>query len=181
MASVDRDQKLAAAILELAETRSIARALRFAGYGVEYTGAEEISHLPEAQGNQATLPTPNEAPTNNSSRQPDNGNGNNGGHKAPPEAQNELPHPGGNGGKSSQSQSGNGKGAGNNKGNGGNGNGDARITNKQLAYILTLGKNLGMDSKGLDAQSVEIFGVKVAHLKMSEASSFIKNLNGFNN
>jgi hypothetical protein len=28
--------------LELAETRAIARALRFAGYGVEYTGFEEM-------------------------------------------------------------------------------------------------------------------------------------------
>ena len=35
MASVQRDEKIAPAILELAETRAIARALRFAGYGVE--------------------------------------------------------------------------------------------------------------------------------------------------
>ena len=41
-ASVKRDRVLANAILELAETRSIARALRFAGYGVEYTGFEEV-------------------------------------------------------------------------------------------------------------------------------------------
>jgi hypothetical protein len=33
------------AILELAETRAIARSLRFAGYGVEYCSAEEVSHL----------------------------------------------------------------------------------------------------------------------------------------
>lgn len=41
-ASVKRDRVLANAILELAETRAIARALRFAGYGVEYTGFEEV-------------------------------------------------------------------------------------------------------------------------------------------
>jgi hypothetical protein len=41
-ASAKRDRKLANAILELAETRAIARALRFAGYGVEYTGFEEM-------------------------------------------------------------------------------------------------------------------------------------------
>jgi hypothetical protein len=41
MASVERDAKLAHAILELANTRSIARSLRFAGYGIEYTSAEE--------------------------------------------------------------------------------------------------------------------------------------------
>lgn len=42
-ASTKRDRKLANAILELAETRAIARALRFAGYGVEYTGYEEVT------------------------------------------------------------------------------------------------------------------------------------------
>lgn len=41
-ASVKRDRVLSNAILELAETRAIARALRFAGYGVEYTGYEEV-------------------------------------------------------------------------------------------------------------------------------------------
>ena len=45
MASVERDAKIAPAILELAETRAIARALRFSGIGVEYCSAEEISHL----------------------------------------------------------------------------------------------------------------------------------------
>ena len=45
MASIERDQLIAPAILELAETRAIARSLRFAGYGVEYCSAEEVSHL----------------------------------------------------------------------------------------------------------------------------------------
>lgn len=49
MASKARDKRLYPAILELAETRAIARALRFAGYGVEYTGAEEMSHLGKAE------------------------------------------------------------------------------------------------------------------------------------
>ncbi|MGO9120990.1 MAG: hypothetical protein ACLQPD_25690 [Desulfomonilaceae bacterium] len=44
-ASVQRDAKLADSIVELAETRAIARALRFGGIGVEYTGAEEVSHV----------------------------------------------------------------------------------------------------------------------------------------
>jgi hypothetical protein len=43
MASVERDHTIAPAILELAETRTIARSLRFAGYGVEYCSAEENS------------------------------------------------------------------------------------------------------------------------------------------
>ena len=50
MASVERDQKIAPAILELAETRAIARSLRFAGYGVEYCSAEEVSHLENGNG-----------------------------------------------------------------------------------------------------------------------------------
>ncbi len=41
-ASVKRDRVLSNAIIELAETRAIARALRFAGYGVEFTGFEEV-------------------------------------------------------------------------------------------------------------------------------------------
>ena len=51
MASIERDQKIAHAILELAETRAIGRSLRFAGYGVEYCSAEEVSHLENGNGN----------------------------------------------------------------------------------------------------------------------------------
>jgi len=51
MSSTERDDKIAPAILELAETRAIARSLRFAGYGVEYCSAEEISHLENGNGN----------------------------------------------------------------------------------------------------------------------------------
>jgi hypothetical protein len=45
MASIERDHSIAPAILKLADTRATARSLRFAGYGVEYCSAEEISHL----------------------------------------------------------------------------------------------------------------------------------------
>ena len=45
MASLERDERIAPAILELAESRAIARSLRFAGIGVEYCSAEEVSHL----------------------------------------------------------------------------------------------------------------------------------------
>jgi hypothetical protein len=49
-ASAQRDQRLADSLLELAETRSIARSLRFSGYVVEYTSAEEVSHvIPETE------------------------------------------------------------------------------------------------------------------------------------
>lgn len=45
-ASAQRDAKLAGSLVEVAETRAVTRALRFAGIGVE-TGAEEISTFPE--------------------------------------------------------------------------------------------------------------------------------------
>jgi len=44
-ANTQRDSRLAESLVELAETRSIARALRFAGFGLEFTGAEEVSHV----------------------------------------------------------------------------------------------------------------------------------------
>lgn len=42
VASAQKDERLIDSLLELAETRAIARSLRFAGYGVEYTGLEEV-------------------------------------------------------------------------------------------------------------------------------------------
>jgi hypothetical protein len=47
-ANSQRDAKLADSLVELAETRSIARALRFAGFGLEFTSAEEMSHVAPA-------------------------------------------------------------------------------------------------------------------------------------
>ena len=48
-ANSQRDFELSESLIELAETRSIARALRFAGFGLEFTGAEEISHVPSVR------------------------------------------------------------------------------------------------------------------------------------
>jgi hypothetical protein len=125
MASRDRDRTIAPAILELAETRAIARSLRFAGYGVEYCSAEEISHLENANGNRNTRQA-GEKPSKPPKEEP----------KTPPESK---PSNGGNGG-----------------------NGDARISNKQLNYIVTLGKGLKLNSKDLDQESVKTYGVNMA-------------------
>lgn len=61
-ASAQRDARLADSLVELAETRAIARALRFGGIGVEYTGAEEVSHVaaaePERQQDPSKEPEP---------------------------------------------------------------------------------------------------------------------------
>jgi hypothetical protein len=48
-ASTQRDARLADSLVELAETRAVARALRFAGFGLEYCGAEEVSHVLETE------------------------------------------------------------------------------------------------------------------------------------
>ncbi|MGO9571871.1 MAG: hypothetical protein ACLP5H_30470, partial [Desulfomonilaceae bacterium] len=57
-ANNQRDERLAESLVELAETRSIARALRFAGYGMEYTGAEEVSHVPVTEQNSGKVAEP---------------------------------------------------------------------------------------------------------------------------
>jgi hypothetical protein len=48
-ASAQRDSRLADSLVELAETRAIARALRFGGFGVEYCSAEEVSHVSDTE------------------------------------------------------------------------------------------------------------------------------------
>jgi hypothetical protein len=63
-ANAQRDARLSESLIELSETRSIARALRFAGYGLEFTGAEEVSHVAaaESDGEQNPERTSSKAP-----------------------------------------------------------------------------------------------------------------------
>ena len=70
-ANAQRDARLADSLVELAETRSVARALRFAGFGLEFTGAEEVSHVA------AVEPEREERPSKEAERvfPQDNGNG----------------------------------------------------------------------------------------------------------
>jgi len=49
--NAQRDARLSESLIELAETRSIARALRFAGYGLEFCGAEEVGHILDGEQN----------------------------------------------------------------------------------------------------------------------------------
>jgi hypothetical protein len=69
-ANSQRDSRLAESLIELAETRSVARALRFAGFGLEFTGAEEVSHV--TAGEPESEQTSNKKPE----RVFDQGNGN---------------------------------------------------------------------------------------------------------
>ncbi|MBF0526030.1 MAG: hypothetical protein HQK56_13145 [Deltaproteobacteria bacterium] len=175
MASAERDRFLAVAILELAESRAIARALRFAGYGVEYCGAEEVSHLEGLTNGQGRTPPSKSPPGGGAQPSPGEGNVNGDRHNqaagtdSPHPAQpGEQPTPAGKGNNHSDSRV--------DKTNNHSDKPETRLTNRQLKYIITLGKNLGLDGKALDTESVKDFGVKVAHLKISEASSFIDRL-----
>lgn len=158
MASQDRDKSIAPAILELAETRSIARALRFAGYGVEYCSAEEISHLE----NDNDIHPDNHEEGNGNNGAPSNGSGHTEEDDSSPSSPKTNKKNGSNGGN------------GNGKSNGVNGSG--RITNKQMGFIINLGKGIGLNSKGLDEESLAVHGVKLSHLTIKEASSFIEYL-----
>jgi hypothetical protein len=81
-ASIQRDAKLADSLVELAETRAIARALRFGGIGVEFTSAEEVSHItsPEPETEQGANKEPAPVfPEGNGNSRPETkstGNGN---------------------------------------------------------------------------------------------------------
>ena len=165
MASVQRDEKIAPAILELAETRAIARALRFAGYGVEYCSAEEVSHLENGNGGigKYTRPNSNDNLPVKGNRHLSNkgGNGNN------------LPAGGNrNGGNGSTGYRGNNKGNGN--GNGGNGNG--RLTNNQYKFMLKLIQEQGRSKADLDQQCLQMFGAASEYLSKADASAVIEQL-----
>ena len=156
MASVERDAKIAPAILELAETRAIARALRFAGYGVEYCSAEEVSHLDQEK--PSSPPPPQDSfesqqdkaiycPHTPGNMQPSGGghfNANNG-----------------NGGSNGAHDLG--------KGNNGNG----RLTQKQHGLLLKLAEDRGLSRPQLDDMSKERFGSVVGFISKGDASSLI--------
>jgi hypothetical protein len=152
MASVQRDEKIAPAILELAETRAIARALRFAGYGVEYCSAEEVSHLGNG----------NERPGHSKPNDNLPAGGNRNGASSPQRGK-----VSGNGHNRPQRSDGNGNG-------GGNGNG--RLTSKQYRFLLQLNEEQGRSKADLDKQSLEMFGSVAQYLSKSDASAFIEQL-----
>ena len=155
MASVERDAKIAPAILELAETRAIARCLRFAGFGVEYCSAEEVSHLEQEES-----PFPRD---NSHHQQP----------KERPSYQSAPPRQT----QPDDNRPRNGNGQGVSGGNGDNDNGNiGRISQKQHAFLLSLAEDRNVGRKQLDEMSKERFGVVVNFLTKADASSFIGEL-----
>jgi hypothetical protein len=159
MASVERDQRIAPAILELAETRAIARSLRFADYGVEYCSAEEISHLEQVDGQdnagsfEAAAENPPQKDDSRRAVYCSAGAGNlpGGGTIVPPPQEK-----GGNGG--------------------GDGNGNSRITHRQLNFLISLGEDIGWTFQDLNKESQSVYGVNVDHLSRRDASDFITAL-----
>lgn len=164
MASVERDVKLASAILELAETRAIARSLRFAGYGVEFTGAEEMSHL-DAQGHNGTS-------TNMTSSQVNYTNNAAGGGyyfaPPPPPTQPINNHPPSNTvpnnsqPQHSQQQQPN--------------NDDGRLSGKQYKFILSLMGNAKKSKEEMDQVCISSYGRTLQHLSKKDASQLIESL-----
>ncbi len=154
MASVERDAKIAPAILELAETRAIARCLRFAGFGVEYCSAEEVSHLEQEE---SALPP------------------NNPHHQQPQERLSNQPSPPHQTQPDNRQRNGNGHGVPGGNGDSGNGN-NGRISQKQHAFLLSLAEDRNVGRKQLDEMSKERFGVVVNFLTKADASSFIGEL-----
>ncbi len=149
MASVERDKKIAPAILELAESRAIARSLRFCGIGVEYCGAEEISHLSNNDNGDATR-----------DKQPNSNN-------APQQGLRPVLVP-----NDTQASS-----EPENSSNGVSGTPGSRLSNKQLVYIMRLANERGLTKMELDAHCINVFGVAVNYLSKKEASTIIEEFN----
>lgn len=166
MASLERDAKIAPAILELAETRAIARSLRFAGYGVEYCSAEEVSHLNQ-ENDKPSFP-----PIEDDPFVPDP----KGTIYCPDSPRNIKFSGGGNGGGITENISSNGNGGNGNGTNGNSGNENGRLSNKQYNYLLTLGTNLGLTKKDIDQKAIGVYGSAVAYLNKNDASAMIKQM-----
>lgn len=160
MASVERDVKLASAILELAETRAIARSLRFAGYGVEFTGAEEMSHL-DAQGHNGTSTNMTFSQTHYTGNQSAATAGNN--NFQPPPINNNhtapvttsIPQPQSIPNVEVVDNS--------------------RLSSKQYKYLLFLSSSKGSKAE-LDEHCVQTFGSKTEYLTKAQASKIIEEL-----
>ena len=152
MASVERDQRIAPAILELAESRAIARSLRFCGIGVEYCGAEEISHL--SNGDNGDAIRDRSSSKNNSPQERFNPVLVSSDTQTSPK-----PNPQNNGLNDPSNSTG------------------GRLSNKQLMFIMRLATGRGMTKKDLDAHCVNVFGVATDFLSKREASTIIDELN----
>ena len=168
MAGIERDAKLAHAILELAETRSIARSLRFAGYGIEYTSAEEMPLTENGNGNGGNGGNGHQSRQHQNDNLPAKGNKNG----------DNLPANGNRNGGNGFKIPGNG---GNGNGNGSNDpvtddNGSGRLSAKQFRYLQKLNSGIGRGNGDLDKQCLAMFGTVTQFLSKGDASTLIEHL-----
>ena len=161
MASAERDKRLALSLLELAETRSIARALRFSGYGVEFCGAEEISHLMENGNGDGSSKEPASRP-----KAPSNGDQN---------PANYEPYNDSKGENGSTTNGDNGKDKDTNTGT------RERLSSAQHKYILSLSSDLSITKSKLNELCFQRFGAGLDFIKRADASELIKEFMGGNN
>ena len=146
-ASAQRDARLSDSLVELAETRAIARALRFGGFGVEYCSAEEVSHVAEEV-----------SPEQTASKQAepvfpeDNGRGD----------QESKPKHCGNGESKRET----------NGPNGGNG----RATQAQVKALYSLSKKSYLDEETVNRILSEANAATFEDLSIAEASRMIQHL-----
>jgi hypothetical protein len=170
LASVERDKRLALSIVELAETRAIARALRFAGYGSEYCSAEEVSHLLQTDKRDDVEPPIQPARAPQQPIAPEN--------TPAPIGQILDHHPLAGARASSNFGNGNGGNGGNGNGgdNGNGGNGKGRLSSKQHKYILSLAQDAGMDRNHINQQCLAAYGVGLDFLNKTDASCLINEL-----
>lgn len=182
MSSVDRDQRIAPAIIELAETRAVARALRFSGVGHEFCSFEEISHLENGTngkswqhqtGQPQSMQSHGNGPTHigevlKNSPLLDN---------RAPSANDEVQSQGvGNAGSIPNTQNTGTNGNYSNPGQGGNGG--SRLSHAQMNFIVNLGRRLKWDSKRLNREAEDVFNTSLEALSVRDASSFIDHLKG---
>jgi hypothetical protein len=147
-ANAQRDSRLAESLVELAETRSIARALRFAGYGLEFCGAEEIAAITD--GEQNSERTGNKAPERVFP-------GDNGGGKPDTAAQRRAP---GNGKEESKPQ----------------GCGNGRATTAQVRALSALTKRANYSDEDIESLLRPMNSATFQDLTRESASQLITHL-----
>jgi len=147
-ANAQRDARLSESLIELSETRSIARALRFAGYGLEFCGAEEIAHI--LDGEQDSERTGNKAPERVFP-------GDNGGGKPDTAVQRRAP---GNGKEESKPQ----------------GCGNGRATTAQVRALYALTKRANYSDEAVQSLLGPFSAVTFQDLTRESASQLISSL-----
>jgi hypothetical protein len=142
--------------------------LRFAGYGIEYTSAEEMPLTENGNGNGGNGHHARSNPNDNMPARGDRSGDN-------------LPDKEHRNGGSGSNNPGNGNGSngnGNNRpsGSDANGNSNGRLSAKQFQYLQKLNADIGRATAELDKQCLAKFGTVTQFLSKGDASQMIEHL-----